>query len=259
MIQTVHDEFFMVDREVERWQQRAQLLEKQYAELAQIAGSLAHEIKNPLSVIRMNMELVEEDLEESETPRERRVWTKLQTVHAQCQRLEKLLNDFMKFARLRELDLEIGSLNKQVAMVLDMYEAQAQSQGVQINRYLDPELPAMQLEPETLQAAMVNLVKNAMESMEEGGELTVITRVTPVGIAMDLIDTGCGMSENTALNMFSAFYTTKPAGSGLGLPMARKVVQAHGGRIDVQSQESQGTKFTLEFPTPARLDSSDNK
>ena len=63
-------------------------------------------------------------------------------------------------------------------MVLDMYEAQAQSQGVQINRYLDPELPAMQLEPETLQAAMVNLVKNAMESMEEGGELTVITRVT---------------------------------------------------------------------------------
>ena len=131
MTQTVHDEFFMVDREVERWQQRAQLLEKQYAELAQIAGSLAHEIKNPLSVIRMNMELVEEDLEESETPRERRVWTKLQTVHAQCQRLEKLLNDFMKFARLRELDLEIGSLNKQVAMVLDMYEAQAQSQGVQ--------------------------------------------------------------------------------------------------------------------------------
>ncbi|MEC9095379.1 MAG: histidine kinase dimerization/phospho-acceptor domain-containing protein, partial [Planctomycetota bacterium] len=95
----------MVDRELERWQQRSQLLEKQYAELAQIAGSLAHEIKNPLSVIRMNMELVEEDLEESETPRERRVWTKLQTVHSQCERLEKLLNDFMKFARLRELDL----------------------------------------------------------------------------------------------------------------------------------------------------------
>ena len=116
----------------------------------------------------------------------------------------------------------------------------------------------MQLEPETLQAALANLVKNAMESMGEGGELTAITRVTPVGVAMDLIDTGCGMSDNTALNMFNAFYTTKAAGSGLGLPMARKVVQAHGGRIDVQSQEEQGTKFTLEFPTPARLDSSGN-
>ena len=244
----------MVDREVERWQQRALLLEKQYAELAQIAGSLAHEIKNPLSVIRMNMELVEEDLEESETPRERRVWTKLQTVHSQCQRLEKLLNDFMKFARLRDLELEIGSLNRQIISVLDMYEAQAQTQSVQMNRYLDPELPAMQLDQETLQGALANLVKNALESMQDGGELTAITRVTPVGIAMDLIDTGCGMSDNTALNMFNAFYTTKPSGSGLGLPMARKVVQAHGGRIDVQSQEEQGTKFTLEFPTPARLD-----
>ena len=244
----------MVDREVERWQQRAQLLEKQYSELAQIAGSLAHEIKNPLSVIRMNMELVEEDLEESETSRERRVWTKLQTVHAQCQRLEKLLNDFMKFARLRELDLEIGSLNRQITSVLDMYEAQARAQGVQINRYLDPELPAMHLDQETLQGALANLVKNALESMPEAGELTAITRVTPAGIAMDLIDTGCGMSDNTALNMFNAFYTTKPTGSGLGLPMARKVVQAHGGRIDVQSQEEQGTNYTLEFPTPARLD-----
>ncbi len=244
----------MVDREVERWQQRTQLLEKQYSELAQIAGSLAHEIKNPLSVIRMNMELVEEDLEESETLRERRVWTKLQTVHAQCQRLEKLLNDFMKFARLRDLDLEIGSLNRQITLVLDMYEAQARAQGVQINRYLDPELPAMHLDQETLQAALANLVKNALESLPEDGELTAITRVTPVGIAMDLIDTGCGMSDNTALNMFNAFYTTKPTGSGLGLPMARKVVQAHGGRIDVQSQEELGTKFTLEFPTPARLD-----
>ena len=244
----------MVDREVERWQQRTQLLEKQYSELAQIAGSLAHEIKNPLSVIRMNMELVEEDLEESETLRERRVWTKLQTVHAQCQRLEKLLNDFMKFARLRDLELQIGSLNRQITLVLDMYEAQARAQGVQINRYLDPELPAMHLDQETLQAALANLVKNALESMPEDGELTAITRVTPVGIAMDLIDTGCGMSDNTALNMFNAFYTTKPTGSGLGLPMARKVVQAHGGRIDVQSQEAQGTKFTLEFPTPARLD-----
>ena len=184
----------MVDREVERWQQRTQLLEKQYSELAQIAGSLAHEIKNPLSVIRMNMELVEEDLEESETLRERRVWTKLQTVHAQCQRLEKLLNDFMKFARLRDLELEIGSLNRQITLVLDMYEAQARAQGVQINRYLDPELPAMHLDQETLQAALANLVKNALESMPEDGELTAITRVTPVGIAMDLIDTGCGMS-----------------------------------------------------------------
>lgn len=244
----------MVDRELERWQERTQQLQLQYAELAQIAGSLAHEIKNPLSVIRMNMELVEEELVDAESPRERRVWTKIQTVHDQCVRLERLLNDFLKFAKLRDLELSVGSLNKQITTILDMYEAQAQSQNVEIVRYLDPELPAMRMDVETMQAALANLIKNAMESMPSGGELTVRTHLTPSGIAMDLIDTGCGMSEDTALNMFTAFYTTKPAGSGLGLPMARKVVRAHGGRIGVESEEGHGTKFTLEFPTPARLE-----
>ena len=244
----------MGDRELEIWQERTQLLQLQYAELAQIAGSLAHEIKNPLSVIRMNMELVEEELVNAESARERRVWSKIQTVHDQCVRLERLLNDFLKFAKLRDLELSVGSLNKQITMVLDMYEAQAQSQNVEIVRYMDPELPAMRMDLETLQAALANLVKNALESMSNGGELTVRTHLTPSGIAMDLIDTGCGMSEDTALNMFTAFYTTKPAGSGLGLPMARKVVRAHGGRIGVESEEGHGTKFTLEFPTPARLE-----
>jgi signal transduction histidine kinase len=244
----------MLDRELENWQERTQQLQLQYAELAQISGSLAHEIKNPLSVIRVNMELVEEELVDAESPRERRVWTKIQTVHDQCVRLERLLNDFLKFAKLRDLELSVGSLNKQITTVLDMYEAQAQSQNVEIVRYLDSELPAMRMDSETLQAALANLIKNALESMGDGGELTVRTHIVPSGIAMDLIDTGCGMSEDTALNMFTAFYTTKPAGSGLGLPMARKVVSAHGGRIGVESEEGHGTKFTLEFPTPARLE-----
>jgi signal transduction histidine kinase len=243
----------MADRELEIWQERTQQLQLQYAELAQIAGSLAHEIKNPLSVIRMNMELVEEELIDAESPRERRVWTKIQTVHDQCVRLERLLNDFLKFAKLRDLELSVGSLNKQITTVLDMYEAQAKSQNVEIVRYMDPELPAMRMDFETLQAALANLIKNALESMSDGGELTVRTHLTPNGIAMDVIDTGCGMSEDTALNMFTAFYTTKPTGSGLGLPMARKVVSAHGGRIGVESEEGHGTKFTLEFPTPARI------
>ena len=101
----------MGDRELEIWQERTQQLQLQYAELAQIAGSLAHEIKNPLSVIRMNMELVEEELVNAESARERRVWSKIQTVHDQCVRLERLLNDFLKFAKLRDLELSVGSLN----------------------------------------------------------------------------------------------------------------------------------------------------
>lgn len=231
----------------------AQHLREQLQELAELAGSLAHEIKNPLSVIRMNMELLAEDLDPPQTPRERRAVAKVEIVQKQCTRLESLLNDFLKFARLRALDLRAGSLNDQIERVLTLFEPQAREQHVEIIRYLDPDLPSMMLDGETLQASLVNLVKNALEAMPDGGALVARTRPTRIGIALDLIDTGIGMDEKTAMKMFEAFYTTKHGGSGLGLPTARKVVEAHGGTINVQSEAGRGTQFTLEFPTPARL------
>jgi signal transduction histidine kinase len=230
-----------------------QLLREQLQELAELAGSLAHEIKNPLSVIRMNMELLAEDLANPQTPKERRALSKIEIVEKQCSRLENLLHDFLKFARLRKLDLRAGSLNDQIERVLTFFEPQAKEQDVEIRRYLDPDLPSMMLDGETLQAALVNLVKNALEAMPGGGTLVVRSRPTRTGIALDLIDTGVGMDDKTALKMFEAFYTTKHGGSGLGLPAARKIIEAHGGQINVQSELGRGTQFTLEFPTMARL------
>lgn len=224
-----------------------------YNELAELAGSLAHEIKNPLSVIRMNMDLLAEDLAEAETPRERRARAKIDVVHDQCTRLENLLNDFLKFARVRTLDLMPGNLNEQILSVLRLFEVQARQWRIRVLPHLDNELPSVLLDQETIRAALLNLVKNALEAMPGGGSLTVITRITRNGVALDLIDTGVGMDEQTALHMFDAFYSTKSGGSGLGLPTARKIIEAHGGRISVQSDVGRGTKFTLEFLTPRRL------
>jgi signal transduction histidine kinase len=228
-------------------------LRAQYAELAALAGSLAHEIKNPLSVIRMNMDLLAEDFAQPETPRERRALAKIDMVGRQCTRLENLLNDFLRFNKVNRLELRLGDLNEQIDRVLDLFAAQAQAAGVEIVRYLDPDLPSIQLNAETLQAALVNLVKNALEAMPDGGQLVARTRVTRHGVALDLIDTGCGMDERTAMKMFDAFFSTKSGGSGLGLPTARRIIEAHGGRIGVQSEAGRGTQFTLEFPTPARI------
>lgn len=228
-------------------------LVRQYQELAELAGSLAHEIKNPISVIHMNADLLSEELTEAHWPGRRRAEAKVDIIRQQCQRMENLLRDFLRFTRLRDLQMTPGSLNDQLETVLRMFQPQAEKQHVEVLRYLDSDLPSILLHSDSLQASLVNLVKNALEAMEMGGQLIVRTYCTPRGIALDLIDTGCGVEDNTAIHMFEPFYSTKNGGSGLGLPTARKIIEAHGGRISVQSELGRGTKFVIEFPMPARL------
>lgn len=238
------------DSKIEELTQR---LRTQYNELAELAGSLAHEIKNPLSVIRMNMELLAEDFAGAETPSDRRALAKIETVQKQCTRLENLLQDFLKFTRLHDLELSPGSLNDVVERVLAFFEPQAKQSDVEFICFLDPALPSIKLDEQTLHAALLNLVKNSLEAMPDGGQLLARTRLTRNGVALDLIDTGCGMDSKTAMRMFEAFFSTKSGGSGLGLPTARKIIEAHGGRISVQSEVGRGTQFTIEFPQPARI------
>jgi signal transduction histidine kinase len=228
-------------------------LRRQYDELAELAGSLAHEIKNPLSVIHMNVELLSEELFDAPPSIRHRVLDKAEIIRQQCERMESLLHDFLRFAKLRDIDLTPGSVNEQLERVLRAYQAQADQSQIEIIRYLDQDLPSIMLHSDTLQAALMNLVKNALEAMPDGGQLVVRSYATRGGVAIDLIDNGIGMDESTALRMFEPFYSTKQGGSGLGLPTARKIIESHGGRIHVQSAVGHGTKFVLEFPVPRRL------
>ncbi len=224
-----------------------------YAEIATLAGGLAHEIKNPLSTIRLNMELLAEDFAGSKTPRDRRALIKIERVQKECQRLEDLLNDFLNFARPRQLNLEPADLNAEVARVLDFFRPKAEESGIELVRYLDPDLPSVVLDRETFHAALLNLVLNAQQAMPDGGQLVARTRSLASKVALDLIDTGCGMDDQTQSKIFQTFYSTKPQGSGLGLPTARKIIEGHGGRIMVQSEVGRGTQFTILLPALPRL------
>jgi signal transduction histidine kinase len=231
-----------------------QKLVDQYTEIARLAGGLAHEIKNPLSTIRLNMELLAEDLEQEEDSAGcRRALAKVAVVQRECQRLEDLLNDFLNFAKVRQLRLEPTDLNEQVRQVLDFFKPRFAESKMEVLPYLASDLPGVLLDREAFRGALVNLVLNAQQAMPGGGQLTVRTAATPRGVALHLIDTGSGMDEHTQAQIFDAFYSTKPGGSGLGLPTTRKIVEAHGGRIAVESKPGTGTHFTVELPVPPRL------
>lgn len=231
----------------------ADQLADQYSEFVQLIGSLAHEIKNPLSTIRLNMELLAEDFGTVATLRDRRAAGKIAVVQRECQRLQDLLDDFLKFARLGHLELVPKDANEQVTQVLDFYQPHFEASGVEVVRYLDNGLAHVLIDPETFRAALLNLVINAEQSMAEGGQLVVRSRGTTTGIAIDLIDTGCGMDITSIRRAFDAFYSTKPGGSGLGLPTTRRIIEAHGGTLSFQSEPSRGTQFTIELPTPRRI------
>jgi signal transduction histidine kinase len=230
-----------------------QKLVDQYTEIARLAGGLAHEIKNPLSTIRLNIELLAEDFREPQSLRERRALQKVQVVERECQRLQDLLDDFLSFAKVRHLKLQPSDLSRQVKEVLDFFRPKAAAAGIDMVDYLAADLPTVLLDHEAFRAALLNLVLNAEQAMPEGGQLVVRTYDTADGVALDLIDTGSGMDAKTQAQVFEAFFSTKNGGSGLGLPTARKIIEAHGGQITLQSEPGRGTQFTVKLPMPARL------
>ncbi|MHB8901058.1 MAG: two-component system sensor histidine kinase NtrB [Thermoguttaceae bacterium] len=230
-----------------------QRLVDQYTEIARLAGGLAHEIKNPLSTIRLNMELLAEDFAEGETLRERRALAKVQVVERECCRLQELLDNFLNFAKVRKLNQQPSNLNVQVREVIDFFRPKAAGAGIEIVDYLAADLPTVLLDREAFHGALLNLVINAEQAMPKGGQLVLRTSVVGDGVALDLIDTGCGMDAETQAHVFEAFFSTKGSGSGLGLPTARKIIEAHGGTISLQSEPGRGTQFTIKLPVPARL------
>ena len=224
-----------------------------YTEITRLVGGLAHEIKNPLSTIRLNIELLAEDLEEVDSPQGRRALRKIEVVKRECRRLEELLNDFLNFACAHRLDLQPSDANHAVREVIELFRPQALESKIEVIEYLASDLPTVLLDRRSFHRALFNLVLNAQQAMTHGGQLVIRTRSGGNEIAVDLIDTGCGMDADTLEHIFDAFFSTKKGGSGLGLAMVQKIIEAHNGRIAVQSEPNYGTQFTIILPSLPRL------
>ncbi|MBY0459860.1 MAG: two-component sensor histidine kinase [Gemmataceae bacterium] len=240
--------------------------------IAELAAGFIHEIKNHLSTLSLNLQLLAEDFETAETPRERRTLDRVGRLSGECRKLLDLSNDFLRFARLRELNTRPASLDEVVSRMTDFLGPTARQRGVEIEWFCEPDLSLVALDCDLFEQALLNLMLNAEQAMPDGGTLTLIGRRaaesesvsekaeggaggafprtrTAHEVCLDVIDTGVGIEPAAMAKLFRPFHTTKPDGNGLGLAITRKVVLAHGGTIEVQSEPGRGTKFTIRLPT----------
>ena len=227
---------------------------QQFLELAELAGGFIHEIKNHLNTLSLNLQLLAEDFDPPQTPRERRALDRVMGLTDECRRLVDLSNDFLRFARLDELRRSPVRFDALVARMVDFLGPTARAQGVEIRWQAEQDLPLVSLDSELIEKVLLNLMLNAEDAMPEGGVLTLLARTEPNWVVLDVIDTGSGIPEDVLPKLFRPFITTKPEGNGLGLATSRKIVLAHGGEISVQSELGHGTKFTIRLPVDAPPD-----
>jgi signal transduction histidine kinase len=238
-------------------------MNNQYAELAELSGGFIHEIKNHLSTLGLNLELLAEDMQNAESPRERRALTRIQKLQAQLQHLVGVANDFLRFARIKDLKLEPSSLGHIVEEIVDFFAPTAQAAKIQIKSYLPADLPPVNLDRELFKQALLNLMLNAEQAMPEGGEITIQAALEEVttetthlnedvedrsAVVLHFIDTGQGMSEQVLARIFEPFFSTKKSGSGLGLPTTRRIIEAHHGSIAIESAAGRGSKVAIRIP-----------
>lgn len=224
------------------------MVNQQVAELSELAGGFIHEIKNHLSTLRLNVQLLSEDLQDPQTQRERRALDRVTRLQNECQRLVDVSNDFLRFARITDLNLQATDLPEVVEELVDFFGPMTRSTNIEIKSYLPANLPPVALDRDMFKQALLNLLLNAQQAMPHGGELTILASARQNGIRLELIDTGKGMSPEVLGRAFKPFYSTRNGGTGLGLPTTRRIIEAHGGTIQVQSELGRGTKFTIDLP-----------
>jgi signal transduction histidine kinase len=222
------------------------------AELGTLTGGLAHELKNPLSTIQLNLQLLREDLPDDDDPAHGRLVRRLSTVQKEAGRLRETLDEFLRYAGKMELHKRPIDVQAMLEELVDFFSPQAQVQHVRL-RLNRPENPAgrlvVPLDERLIKQAVLNLLINALQAMpESGGEVILSARQDGRKAVIEVIDTGRGIDPEGLRHVFDAYYSTKKGGTGLGLAISKRIAEEHGGRLTAVSAPGKGSVFSLELP-----------
>lgn len=235
--------------------EHAKIQAERLALVGSMAAQVAHEIRNPLGSISLNLDLIGEELNAAAANSEARSFEEcrvlLRELRSQVVRIHQVLQEYLQFGRMPKSERAALSLKGLFEEKLSFLQPLLNEKHVQLRKTFDADLPPVHGDAEQLWEAFLNVIRNAVDAMPDGGYLTVNTKKNGTRALVSISDDGRGMTQEEARNLFVPFFTTKSDGTGLGLAHTQQIVNEHGGKIDCTTSLGKGSTFSIELPLAA--------
>jgi signal transduction histidine kinase len=214
-----------------------------------LASGLAHEIRNPLNAMNMNLQMLEEEIQLIHGANREDYGELLDSTKSEIERLARLVNNFLAYARPARPTFRKSDLNQLIRDLVRFLEADFRQSGVEILMELEPMLPEAELDETQFKQAVMNLLVNARQILKKGGTIRVVTRPGAGGeLVLEIQDDGPGIAREAQERIFEVFFSSRGGGTGLGLPIARQIVERHGGSMELDSVPGEGATFRIRVP-----------
>ncbi len=216
--------------------------------LSRLLGRLAHEIRNPLSSLDIHVQLLVEDLGELAPEAREKLAGRLEIIGGELKRLDTIVKHFLRLSAPSELNLETIDLSKILNNLCELLRPEAAGRNIKLSMQIPANLPALQGDPVQITQVVMNLLVNALQAVEQNGEVDLEVTSTPELVNVRVSDTGPGIPEGKGLDIFEPYFTTKADGSGLGLWIAQQIALAHHGKIVAANRAPRGAVFNFQIP-----------
>jgi signal transduction histidine kinase len=217
--------------------------------LGQLAAGVAHEIRNPLNAVSMASQRLKRDFVPADEDKAREFQSLAGVIRDEIRRLNGIIEEFLTFSKSRRLEFHDYPVTDVLQKIVNLIREEATAKNIDIRTHWSTDGAIIPMDMDKLQQALLNIIKNAMESIDGKGVIDItVTQKTKDKISIKVSDTGCGMTSNEVERIFSPEYTTKEKGLGLGLPLAHEIVRGHSGEILVFSEQGSGTTFEIILP-----------
>ena len=232
----------------EREQEVTALQDERLDAVKTLAASVAHEIGNPLNAISIHLQLLSREMRGLDDDRRARMEGFVETARSEVRRLDAIISQFLQALRHAKPNLEPGDIVKLIGETLDTLRPEIENRRIEVKVTGLEGVPPVLIDAGQIKQVFYNLIKNAMEAMPDGGALSVDLSADDAFLRLDFTDSGMGIAPESLGRIFEPYHTTKAKGTGLGLMIVQRIVQEHGGQIEVSSKEGSGTRFRIMLP-----------